>query len=99
MPKYHIEAEIHFLAPEEGGRQTPIRCGYRPQFYYEGRDWDAIYDYPGRQEVKPGETVMALLSFLSPDQHRGRVRPGLTFEVREGPRVVGTGKVLRVLEL
>lgn len=99
MPKYHIEAEVHFLTPEEGGRQDPVRRGYRPQFYYQGQNWDAIHEYPGREEVKPGETVLALLSFLSPDQHRGRVRPGLTFQLREGEQVVGTGTVLRVLEL
>jgi translation elongation factor EF-Tu-like GTPase len=99
MLKYHVEAEVHFLAPEEGGRHSPVRPGYRPQFYCEGGNWDAIHDYPGRDEVKPGETVVALLSFLSPEKHRGRVSPGLTFELREGARLVGTGKVLRVLEL
>src|SRR5262245_7944996 len=99
MPNYHVEAEIHFLPSEAGGRQSSVRRGYRPQFYYEGQSWDAVHDYPGREEVNPGETVLALLSFLSPRQHRGRVRPGLTFELREGDRVVGTGTVLRVLEL
>jgi len=99
LPTYHIEASIYFLTPEEGGRTSPVRSGYRPQFYYEGQDWDAIHDYPGHDEVKPGSTVITLLSFLTPEQHRDRVKPGLAFELREGAKVIGKGTVLRVFVL
>jgi hypothetical protein len=30
-----------FLRTEEGGKTRPAFSGYRPQFYYEGEDWDA----------------------------------------------------------
>ena len=37
-----IEAEITFLTSEEGGKKLPVFSGYRPQFYYDGHDWDAV---------------------------------------------------------
>lgn len=39
------------------------------------------------------------VSFLSPDELRGRVHVGMRFEVREGQRVVGRGVVTKVLAL
>jgi hypothetical protein len=95
----HIEAEVTFLKPEEGGRKSPAFSGYRPQFYYEGHDWDAEHMYPDVEKVNPGETTRALLTFISPEFHRNRVHPGMAFEIREGTRVVGRGKVTRLLSV
>ncbi len=96
---YDIEAEITFLTPEEGGRKTPVFSGYRPQFYYDGHDWDAIHDYGDVAQVAPGQTVTALLVFLSPAYHLGRLYPGKQFQIREGQRIVGHGRVTKILNL
>jgi translation elongation factor EF-Tu-like GTPase len=93
----HIEAEITFLRAEEGGRQWAAFSGYRPQFRYRGKDWDAIQEYPDGGRAEPGQTVRALLSFVRPQYHRGRVYPGMAFEICEGARVIGRGIVTRVL--
>ncbi len=100
-PKYppDIEAEITFLTSEEGGRKTPAYSGYRPQFYYDGHDWDAVQEYIGVFEVCPGQTVMAQLSFMSPQCHVGKLYPGKEFLVREGQKVVARGKVTKILNL
>src|ERR1017187_712232 len=94
-----IEAEISFVPTEQGGRSKPAFSGYRPQFYYDGHDWDADQEYPDVESVLPGQTVRALLRFLSPDAHVGRVAPGTKFEVREGARVVAHGRVTKILHL
>jgi translation elongation factor EF-Tu-like GTPase len=94
-----IEVEIRFLSIEEGGRQGPARSGYRPQFYYDGQDWDAVHEYIDREWVHPGETVMAYLALMSPQHHVGKLVPGTKFQLREGTRVVGEGVVTRTLEL
>jgi|ERR1051326_4252018 elongation factor Tu len=101
MPPFppDIEAEIRLLTTEEGGRHTPARSGYRPQFYYEGHDWDAHQEYPDAEWVHPDETARTLLWFLSPDDHLGRVHVGMEFEVREGARVVGRGRITKILNL
>ena len=100
-PKYpnDIEAEITFLTTEEGGRKTPAFFGYRPQFYYDEHDWDAVQEYIGVSEVYPGQTVTAQLAFLSPQCHVGKLHPGKEFLVREGQRVVARGKVTKILNL
>ena len=40
-----IEAVITFLRTEDGGKTRPVYSGYRPQFYYDGEDWDAEHTY------------------------------------------------------
>src|SRR4051812_36114495 len=94
-----VEAEITFLTPEEGGRSTPARSRYRPQFYYDGHHWDADHEYPDVEWVYPGQTVRTLLRFLSPENHIAHVTPGLAFQIREGARIVGRGTITKILHL
>jgi elongation factor Tu len=94
-----VEAEITFVPTEQGGRKSAVYSGYRPQFCYEGQDWDAFHEYPDVEAVLPGQTVRALLLFLSPAAHIGRIHPGMAFEVREGNRVVARGRITRLLGL
>jgi translation elongation factor EF-Tu-like GTPase len=96
---YDIEAQITFTRTEDGGRRGPARSGYRPQFYYDGHDWDAVQDYGPVEWVFPGQTVTAYLSFLSPECHVGRLYPGKAFLLREGQRTVGQGVVTQLLQL
>jgi len=100
-PKYppDIEAEITFLPTEQGGRKGPAFSGYRPHFYYDGHNWDALHEYPDVERVLPGQTVRTWLRFLSPDRHVGRIRDGMEFQIREGSRVVGHGRVTKILHL
>jgi translation elongation factor EF-Tu-like GTPase len=94
-----VEAEITFVPTAEGGRKTPAYSDYRPQFYYEGQDWDAVHEYPDVDSVLPGQTVRALLRFLSREAHVDRVHPDMAFQIREGARVVGRGRVTKILHL
>jgi translation elongation factor EF-Tu-like GTPase len=95
----HIEVELILLPKGHGGRASPAGQGYRPQFYYDNGDWDAFYEYAVDSEVPLGQWVPALLTFLSPDQHRGRVFVGMPFLMREGNRTVGYGRVTTLLSL
>ena len=94
-----IEARITFMPTEHGGRAGPAFQRYRPQFYYDGQDWDASHSYPDNEVVNPGETVRAHLSFLSPEKHFGKVVPGMPFLIREGNRTIGYGVVVSLLNL
>jgi translation elongation factor EF-Tu-like GTPase len=94
-----VEVEITFLTTEEGGRKGPAFSNYRPQFYYDGHDWDAVHTYPSVEAVYPGQTVIAHLCFLSPQYHVGKLYPGKEFLLREGQRIVGHGKVTKILDL
>ena len=95
----HVEVELTLLPTGHGGRQHPAGQGYRPQFYYGNSDWDAIYEYLIDKEVPLGELILAHLTFLSPEYHRGKVFVGMPFLLREGNRTVGYGRVTALLGL
>ena len=88
-----------FLTTEEGGRRGPTFSGYRPQFYYDGHDWDAIHEYIEVEIVMPGDTVKAYLAFLSPHHHVGKLYVGQKFLIREGARTIATGHITKILDL
>jgi translation elongation factor EF-Tu-like GTPase len=94
-----IEAEVRFLSTEEGGKTIPCRSGYRPNhdFGIEGALNDAHHDFPDGAEVRPGDTARSLMSFLDPEAQRGRLYEGFTFTVQEGRRVIGQGRITKVL--
>lgn len=94
-----VEAEVTYLTTEQGGRKKPAFSGYRPQFVYDGRHWDAIHLYPGKDYVLLGETASVYLSFMSPHCHVGRLYPGKEFSICEGPRVVANGRITRIINL
>jgi elongation factor Tu len=94
-----VEAQITFLSTAEGGKNIPVKTGYRPQFYYDGENWDAIETFPDREWVYPGETVTAYIAFLSPEHHRGKLHTGKEFQLREGLKIVATGIVTKLVEL
>ena len=71
---------------------------YRPQFFYEGHHYDAAHKYP-KEGIAPGETTEADLYFSSPEIHRGRIYPGMAFEIYEGAKKVAEGEILRILAL
>ena len=100
MPR-DVEVSIRFLKPDEGGRKTPVCNGYRGQFHYAGQKeaWDAPHEYPDSEWVELGQTTRAYLAFLSPERHVEKIQVGTSFEVREGSRLVGVGKVTEIIDL
>jgi len=94
-----VEALVTFLPTAFGGRSTPTFNDYRPQFYYDGHDWDAPHEYPDVKQVNPGDTVRTYLAFLSPHEHVGKIKPGMPFLIREGNRTVGYGVITQILDL
>lgn len=92
-----LEAEIYYLQHEEGGRKSPVYSGYRGQFYYDGQDWDAPQLFVDKEIYNPGETVKAYLQTLSPKAHIGKFYVGKEFEIREGAKTVGKGRITKVI--
>ena len=48
------EAEIYVLTSKEGGRHTPFRTGYAPQFFFGATDATGEIGVPGDGAVEPG---------------------------------------------
>ncbi len=94
----HIEARIRFLPVTEGGRAKVPFSGYRPQFYYDGRDWDATILFDGNPPPN-GEYFVVHFSFVHPKTHEKSLGIGKIFQIREGSQVVATGVVTQIIDL
>ena len=94
-----VEATITFLPTEQGGRKSPAYKGYRPQFYYDGGDWLAGYEFPGVESINPGDTLHAYIVFGVPRQHVGKLHVGKPFLLREGQHIVAYGVITAILQL
>ena len=97
--KPDVEAELTFLRTQEGGRQGFAQSSYRPQFYYDGEDHDAVQEFVNMERVYPGDTVTARLRLLHPELLYHLLRVGDNFKIREGERVVAHGRISRILNL
>ena len=94
-PHNHFKGEVYVLSKEEGGRHTPFRNKYRPQFYFRTTDVTGEILLPeGMEMVMPGDHVtieVNLISEIAMDK-------GLRFAIREGGRTVGSGQVIEIIE-
>jgi translation elongation factor EF-Tu-like GTPase len=99
IPRRDIEVTMTFLPTDKGGRKSPAYRGYRPQFYYDGGDWLASYEFPGAETINPGETLRAYVCFGAPDQHAGKLHVGKPFLIRDGQHIVAYGVITAILHL
>ena len=57
-PHKKFKASIYVLKKEEGGRHTPLKSKYRPQFYLRTMDCTGEIHLPeGTEMVMPGDNV------------------------------------------
>jgi translation elongation factor EF-Tu-like GTPase len=93
-----IEAEVHLLTPDEGGRRSPIASGYRCNCWVghinDGHRVynDATIHLLGRDKLTPGATARARVEPHFPDDW-SHLAVGSSFELCEGPRVIGVATV------
>jgi translation elongation factor EF-Tu-like GTPase len=92
-----VEAEIHFLHTDQGGRQGPAISGYRPAHVVrDDYHTTGFHDYLDVDEAKPGDTVRATITFITPDVYPGTLWVGKVIAVQEGSRVVGHAKITKI---
>lgn len=94
-PHAEFKASIYVLKKEEGGRHTPFRNHYRPQFFIRTLDVTGDIELPEGQEiVMPGDNVEIKVKLLSPVA----CDAGLRFAIREGGCTVGAGQITEILD-
>jgi hypothetical protein len=93
-----VEADVTFLPTSAGGRSSAARSGYRPA-HLVAEDYltTGIHEYVGTDEANPGDTVRARITFLSPEVYPRSLWVGKIIAVQEGGRVVGSARVVRIL--
>lgn len=94
-PHKKFKAEVYVLKKEEGGRHTPFKSNYRPQFYFRTTDvTGTIKLMEGVEMCMPGDNTQMIVELLVPVA----AAKGLRFAIREGGRTVGSGVVTEILE-
>ena len=94
-PHTDFKGEVYVLKKEEGGRHTPFKNKYRPQFYFRTTDVTGeITLEDGREMVLPGDNVTVNVSLIAPIA----MTKGLRFAIREGGRTVGAGQVTEIIK-
>jgi elongation factor Tu len=93
-PHRRFRARLYALTTAEGGRHTPFRANYRPQFYFRTTDGPGSVDLGDTPEVAPGDTVDLTVDLARPVA----MDAGLGFAVREGGRTVAAGTVSAPLD-
>ncbi len=94
-PHQGFKASIYVLKKEEGGRHTPFKNKYRPQFYLRTMDCTGEISLPeGIEMVMPGDNVEIKVELIYPVA----LNVGLRFAIREGGRTVGSGQITEVFD-
>ncbi len=94
-PHKSFKDEVYILKKEEGGRHTPFKNKYRPQFYFRTTDVTGEVTLPeGVEMVMPGDNVTIKVDLLS----EIAINLNLRFAIREGGRTVGAGQVTEILD-
>ena len=94
-PRQAGAAELYVLTAEEGGRRTPFRSGYKPQFFFglTGVTGSvALAEADEASGVLPGDRRNVRFDLERPVAFE----PGMRFALREGGRTVGAGLVTEV---
>jgi elongation factor Tu len=87
-------ATLYLLSGAEGGRHTPVRTGYSPQFFVRTTDVSGVLDLGAAESARPGDTAEVTVALGQPVA----LDAGQTFAIREGGRTVGAGTVTAVLD-
>ena len=94
-PHDEFKAQVYVLTEKEGGRHTPFRNHYRPQFYVRTLDVTGEITLPeGVEMVMPGDHVTINVKLITPVA----CALGLRFAIREGGRTVGSGQIIEIIE-
>ena len=94
-PHKEFKAAIYVLKKDEGGRHTPFKNHYRPQFFIRTLDITGEIELPaGVEVVMPGDNVEITVELIYPVA----LNKGLRFAIREGGRTVGSGQIIDLLD-
>ncbi len=92
-------ATLTYRTTEQGGRKTPAASGYKPQlrFPFDIMTTSGQQKFIGKDMIYPGETIDAEIRILSVEYFKHKLEVGMSFEVREGLKITGTGIIKEII--
>jgi len=92
-----IEAHVALLSTEDGGRQGPAFSGYRPNHLVtENYLTSGTHEYIGVDQLEPGSSTIANITFVSPEFYPNCLTVGQTINVQEGGKIVGYATIRKI---
>jgi len=103
-PFFHVLAEFQLYKTEDGGRETGIKSGYRPNhvFEYDSKG-DINYTFIGdinfdnTDLMMPGETLDVKVRFLTHQPIEKYLCIGEKWWIHEGPRKIGQAEIKEII--
>jgi len=100
---YHVECKLTLFSKKEGGRETTIGNGYRPDhvFQYE-EDGTPKYAFMGdfqlgdNNPMKPGTNRIVTARFLTHQPIEQYLNVGQKWWIHEGPQKIGEAEMIKI---
>jgi len=94
-PHRIFKSQVYVLTKDEGGRHTPFKTNYRPQFYFRTTDVTGVITLSAEvQMIMPGDHAQLSVELIHPIA----LEIGTKFSIREGGRTVGAGNVTEIIK-
>ena len=92
-------AILKFTTAKKGGRKTAAHSGYRPdiKFPFDKMLTCGFQTFINQEKVFPGESVKAEIKINPTEYFKGQLFEDLEFDFREGQNIIGTGKILKII--
>lgn len=96
-----VKARLSMKRIEDGGRETGIISGYRPNHVFEYTNGQLINTFVGDikfdgNTIDPGEQSVVTVRFLRSQPIEKYISIGRRWWIHEGPRVVGEAEILEI---
>jgi len=96
-----VEAEVSLLPVNESGREKGITTGYRPNHNFGSEENTEMrvgqISVENDEWIEPGQTKKAIIDFLMPEGYIIDLAPGLGWRIQEGRKLVGNGRVIKLI--
>jgi elongation factor Tu len=94
-----VRARLYVVSTDEGGRRTPIVTGYRAACWIDPIDPavggnDGLVTVEDGESIAPGSEKVVCIRFLYPNLVGDKPQPGMSFDIREGARLVTRATVI-----
>lgn len=91
---HHYEAEMTTLSTAAGGKNVPVRSGYRCNVVVAGDQHGGMVEFEAPTELPAGATKCVRLTFTFPESACPMIKEGEIYPVMEGSRDVGSLRIL-----
>lgn len=100
---YHVECKLTLYSTEEGGRETPIKSGYRPNHVFEYEEDGSFkftfmgdFQFDENLLIEPGTTQYATARFLTHQPIEPYLKIGQKWWVHEALRKLGEAVMIKI---